>query len=222
MQLIQPKEDDQMLTLVPDAIEAYARQNTVGETHAMEALREATYEETDLPQMLSGPLVGQTLRMLCRLTGGGLAVEVGTFTGYASLWIAGGLASDGRLITLDISEPSTRIAQRHWDQDPNGDKITLKLGPASDSIKSIEDAIDFAFIDADKAGYIEYYELIMERMRPGGVIVADNVLWSGRVLNPSEPSDHALVAYAKHVAADPRSEHVMLTLRDGLLVSMKK
>lgn len=211
-----------MLTLVPDAIEAYARKSTIAETPVMEALREATYEETDLPQMLSGPLVGQTLRMLCRLTGGNLAVEVGTFTGYASLWIAGGLASDGRLVTLDVSEPSTRIAQRHWDQDPNGDKIELKLGPAAESLKHIEGPVDFAFIDADKAGYIEYYDLIMDRMRPGGVIVADNVLWSGRVLEPSEPSDHALVAYAEHVVDDPRSEQVMLTLRDGLLVSMKK
>ena len=211
-----------MLTLVPESIEAYARQNTVGETPVMKALRTATYEETDLPQMLSGPLVGQTLRMLCRLSGGGLAVEVGTFTGYASLWIAGGLASNGQLVTMDISEHSTNIAKRHWDQDPNGNKIELRLGPASDSVKQIGDTINFAFIDADKAGYIEYYDLIMERLRPGGVIVADNVLWSGRVLQPNEPSDHALVAYAQHVAADPRSEHVMLTLRDGLLVSMKK
>jgi len=211
-----------MLTLVPEAIEHYARQHTAAESEVMKALREATYAETSLPQMLSGPLVGQTLRMLCRLSGGGLAVEVGTFTGYASLWIAGGLNPRGRLVTLDVSEESTAIAQRHWAQDELGSQITLKLGPAADSIKALEGVIDFAFIDADKVGYIEYYELIMERMRPGGVIVADNVLWSGRVLEPSDASDHALVDYARHVTQDPRSEQVMMTLRDGLLVSMKK
>ena len=211
-----------MLTLVPEAIETYARQHTAAESEVMKSLREATYAETSLPQMLSGPLVGQTLRMLCRLSGGGLAVEVGTFTGYASLWIAGGLNPTGRLVTLDVSEESTDIAQRYWAEDALGSQITLKLGPAADSIKALEGPIDFAFIDADKVGYIEYYELIMERMRPGGVFVADNVLWSGRVLEPSDASDHALVDYAQHVTQDPRSEQVMMTLRDGLLVSMKK
>ena len=138
-----------MLTLVPEAIEHYARQHTAAESEVMKTLREATYAETSLPQMLSGPLVGQTLRMLCRLSGGGLAVEVGTFTGYASLWIAGGLNPTGRLVTLDVSEESTAIAQRHWAQDELGSQITLKLGPAADSIKALEGAIDFAFIDAD-------------------------------------------------------------------------
>lgn len=211
-----------MLTLVPEAIEHYSRRYTELETPTMVALREATYAETDLPQMLSGPLVGQTLRMLCRLTQCRLAVEVGTFTGYASLWIAGGVAEGGKLVTLDISEDSAAIARRHWREAEHGERIELRLGPAADSLKAIDEPIDFAFIDADKAGYIAYYELIMERLRPGGLIVADNVLWSGRVLEPSEPSDHALVAYAEHVRSDPRSESVMMTLRDGLLVSMKK
>ena len=210
-----------MLTLVPDAIENYARAHTCGETEVMKSLKEATYAQTELPQMLSGPLVGQTLRSLCRLSGGGLAVEVGTFTGYASLWIAGGLSEQGQLITMDIDEHCTAIAQRFWDQDPLGGRIELRLGPAAKTIRNLDQAIDFAFIDADKSGYIDYYEMIMERLRPGGVIVADNVLWSGRVLQPTEPSDQALCAYAKHVAADPRSEQVMLTVRDGLLVSVK-
>jgi caffeoyl-CoA O-methyltransferase len=214
-------EEFSMLTLVPDAIEHYARAHTCSETSLMLSLKEATYAETNLPQMLSGPLVGQTLRSLTRLSGGTLAVEVGTFTGYASLWIAGGLKAHGRLITMDIDASCTAIAQRYWDQDPLGERIELRLGAAAETLASLDQAIDFAFIDADKVGYIDYYEMIMERLKPGGVIVADNVLWSGRVLQPTEDSDHALCAYAKHVAADPRSEQVMLTVRDGLLVSVK-
>ena len=210
-----------MLTLVPETIENYARHQTVKETEVMIQLREATYAQTELPQMLSGPLVGQTLRTLCRLSGPGLAVEVGTFTGYASLWIAGGLHAEGRLLTMDINAASAAIAQQYWDQDPLGAKIECKLGPARDTLDQIDEPIHFAFIDADKAGYIDYYERIIARMPSGGVLVADNVLWSGRVLEPSEPSDHALKNFGEHVAHDDRVDQVMLTVRDGLLVCLK-
>ena len=210
-----------MLTLVAPEIEDYARAHSQPETDLMARLRQATQSEAELPQMLSGPLVGQTLRTLCRLTAAELAVEVGTFTGYASLWIAGGLRAGGKLITTDINEPSAAIARRHWAQDPLGERIELRMGPALASIEAIDTPIDFAFIDADKAGYIAYYEALVARLRPGGLIVADNVLWSGRVLNPEQDSDHALAAYNRHVAADPRSESLLLPLRDGLMVSQK-
>jgi caffeoyl-CoA O-methyltransferase len=211
-----------MLTLVPEAIENYARAHSVAESPTLRALRQATEAETELPQMLSGPLVGQTLRLLCQLCGARRAVEVGTFTGYASLWIASGLAAGGKLITLDVDETAPQIGQRHWSQDPLGALIDLRIGDAQETLRGLEGGIDFAFIDADKAGYIDYYELLMQRLHPGGLIVADNVLWSGRVLAPEDASDRALAAYAAHVSADSRCESLLLTIRDGLLVSRKK
>ncbi len=211
-----------MLTLVPDAIEDYARAHSVTDPPARVWLREATYARMRLPQMLSGPLVGQTLKTLTALSGGRLAVEVGTFTGYASSWIAEGLTTSGRLITCDVDSECTALGQEAWNKMGQSEQIELRLGPALETLKDLDDPIDFIFIDADKANYGNYYDLLLPKLRPGGVMVADNVLWSGGVLNPKEPSDHALAAFNEKVAGDDRVEQVILSVRDGLNVIRKK
>tara|TARA_Y100001934_G_C12220331_1_gene710421 strand:+ start:440 stop:1078 length:639 start_codon:yes stop_codon:yes gene_type:complete len=211
-----------MLTLVPDAIEDYARSHSVADHPVRTWLREATYARMQVPQMLSGPLVGQTLKTLTALSGGRLAVEVGTFTGYASSWIAEGLTESGKLITCDVDAECTALGQEAWQKMGQDQQIELRLGPALETLADLSEPIDFVFIDADKANYANYFDLLLPKLRPGGVMVADNVLWSGNVLNPQAPSDHALAAFNEKVAADDRVEQVILSVRDGLNLIRKR
>ncbi len=209
-----------MLTLVPEAIEAYAVEHSSPVGDLYERLRAETLAQTAMPQMQVGPLEGRLLRNIARLVGARRAVEVGTFTGYSALSIAEGMTSDGKLITCDIDPETAGIAQRYFDEAPWGHRIELRLGPAADTLATIDGPIDLAFIDADKAGYLAYWELLVPRVRPGGVILVDNVLWSGAVLAPEEPSAHALVAFNKRVRTDDRVDHVMLTVRDGITMAV--
>ena len=209
------------LTLVPEAIERYAVEHSSAVPDLYERLREETYRDMQLPQMQVGPLEGRFLKLITRLVGARLAVEVGTFTGYSSLSIAEGLPEDGRLITCDIDEVSTALAQRYFDEAPWGHRIERRLGPAINTLQTIDGPIDLAFIDANKQGYIAYWDALVPKLRPGGVILVDNVLWSGSVLDPKEDSDHAIVAFNTHARADARVEHVMLTVRDGLTMAIK-
>lgn len=211
-----------MLSLVDDALEAYATAHTTPGTAVHEHLREATLSQTDLPQMQVGPVEGRFLTILTRLCRAQLAVEVGTFTGYSGLHIAEGLADGGRLITCDIDPHATSIAQDHWAQSPWGDRIELRLGPAIETLATLDEPVDLAFIDADKGGYIAYWDALVPKMRTGGLIVVDNVLWSGTVLDPVEPSARAIAAFNEHAAADARMEQVLLTVRDGITVAQKK
>ena len=210
-----------MLSLVSDALEAYAGEHTTPGTAVHGRLREATLSQTDLPQMQVGSIEGRLLTILTRLCQAKLAVEVGTFTGYSALHIAEGLAPGGRLITCDIDPHATAIAREHWDQSPWGDRIELRLGPAIETLEAIDEPVDLAFIDADKSGYIAYWDALVPRLRVGGLIVVDNVLWSGSVLNPVEDSAKAIAAFNRHSAADVRMEQVMLTVRDGITVAQK-
>ncbi len=211
-----------MLSLVSDALTDYAIAHTSAVAPIYERLREETWAEVELPQMQVGALEGRLLKLLARLTGARRAVEVGTFTGYSGLSIAEGMAEGGQLVTCDIDPVATAVAQRYFDEAPWGHRISLRLGPAADTISGLEGPLDLAFLDADKAGYIGYWEQLVPMLRPGGLIVADNVLWSGNVLDPKEPSDHAIVAFNQHVSRDPRVEHVLLTVRDGITVAMKR
>ena len=208
-----------MLTLVPTEIEAYAAAHLTPAPEVHAAIRRETGERTTAPQMQVSAIEGRLLMLLARMVDARLAVEVGTFTGSSALHIAEGLAEGGRLVTCDVSEEWTAIARRHWAQSPFGERIELRLGPALQTIAGIDGPIDLAFIDADKTSYVDYWEALVPRMRRGGVIVADNVLWSGRVLDPQKADDHAIVAFNRHVVADGRVEHVMLTVRDGITIA---
>ncbi|GIF53705.1 caffeoyl-CoA O-methyltransferase [Asanoa ferruginea] len=168
---------------------------------------------------------GELLTMLTQLVGATSAVEVGVFTGYSSLCIARGLAPSGTLLACDVSEEWTSIARRYWDRAGVADRIDLRIAPAIETLRALpaQETIDFAFIDADKDGYPAYYAELVTRVRPGGLIVLDNVLRGGRVVDPSAtgPGDVAIRAINDQVVADPRVSVVMLPVRDGVTLIRK-
>ena len=185
-------------------------------------LREETYREMQSPQMQVGRIEGQFLKLLVRLVGARRVLEVGMFTGYSALMMAEGLPDDGRLITCDVNPKAEAIARRYFAESKHGHKIEVRMGPALETIKSLEGSLDMVFIDADKTNYLNYYEAVMPLVRPGGLIVADNVLWSGRVLDPQDDDTRAIVAFDKRVAEDSRVEKVCLTVRDGMMLAWKR
>lgn len=168
---------------------------------------------------------GQLLTMLVQVTGARSVVEVGTFTGYSSICLARGLPPDGHLLCCDVSEEWTAIARRYWDKAGLSDRIELRLGPAADTLRSLplEPQFDLAFIDADKGGYPVYYEEILQRLRPGGLICVDNVLWSGWVVDRSitDATTQIIRDFNEMVAADPRVTVVILSVADGVSLIRK-
>jgi predicted O-methyltransferase YrrM len=171
---------------------------------------------------------GQLLAMLVRLVNAKNAIEVGTFCGYSALWVAMALPADGKLIACDVSAEWTAIARRYWQEAGIADKIELRLAPASETLAALESAggratYDFAFVDADKSGYDDYYERMLRLLRPGGVIVFDNVLWSGRVVDAGarDADTKAIRALNAKIATDTRVDKVMLPIGDGMTVVRK-
>lgn len=210
-----------MVPIVAPRIEAYAAKSSVPEHPLLKALAHVTYAVVPQPQMQVGCLEGAFLRMLVRLTRARRVLEIGTFTGYSALVMAEGLPPSGRLITCDIDPKATSVARAFWRNSRHGKKITLKLGPAVRTLKSLKGPFDLVFIDADKPNYVNYYELALSKLRRGGLIVADNVLWSGRVLKPKDARDRAIVRFNDYVRRDVRVEAVMLTVRDGITLAVK-
>jgi len=213
----------ELLTLVPEEIEAYARAHTTATDALLAELETYTQANCANPQMLTGPIEGRLLAMLVTVSGASRIIEVGCYTGYSALSMAAALRPGGRLLTCDRDPETSKIAQSFFDRSPHSKKITLRLGNALDTLRGLpaEPTFDLAFLDADKENYINYYELILPRLRAGGLLVADNVLWSGRVLKPEKETDKAIVAFNRHVADDPRVAQVMLTVRDGVLLIRK-
>lgn len=189
-------------------------------------LAEETATLGALAAMQISPEQGTLMGMLARAIGARSAVEVGTFTGYSSICVARALPDDGRLLCLDTSEEWTSVARRYWERAGVTDKITLKLAPAADTLAALpaSESFDFAFIDADKENYRLYYEEILKRMRRDGLILIDNVLWYGRVVDPSDQtsSTAAIREINDFVATDERVEAVMLAISDGLTIVRKK
>jgi caffeoyl-CoA O-methyltransferase len=172
------------------------------------------------------PEQGTLLTILTRLVGATRAVEVGTFTGFSSLCIARGLAPGGRLLCCDVSEEWTSIARRAWERAGVSDRIELRLAPAADTLRSLPDdrVLDLAFIDADKGGYRTYWDELVPRLRPGGLVLVDNVLWSGRVVDRAvhDADTEAIRRFNDHARADDRVELVVLPLADGLTVARRR
>ena len=169
-----------------------------------------------------GRVEGTFLKLLVRLSGARRALEIGMFTGYSGLMIAAGLPDDGELITCDVDPKVEAIARRYFARSPHGRKIAIRMGPALETIRTLSPSIDFVFLDADKENYPNYYEAVFPLLSPGALIVADNVLWSGKVLDPQEESDRAIAAFNERVTADSRVEKVLLTVRDGMVLARKK
>ncbi len=211
-----------MLTLVMDTIEFYACAHTTNESNYLRELFKETVSKTKMPNMSVGHLQGAFLKFLVKATKAKKILEIGTFTGYSALAMAEALPEDGEIITLDINPRTTDIARLHWNSNPSGKKIKLILGKALDSLKNIHDEFDMIFIDADKINYPNYWEACVPMVKSGGCIVADNVLWRGRVLNPKDEESFALDSFNKIVLSDKRVETVMLTIRDGLTLAYKK
>ena len=211
-----------MESFLPDEIEQYCQERSTPVSALLNELEAETYARVENPQMLIGPIEGTFLRLLVKLLGARRVVEIGTFTGYSALIMAEGLPEDGHLITLDIDEEVVIIARKYWDRSPHGNKIESVIGPGLDSLENISPPLDLVFIDADKENNLGYWEACVPKLRPGGLIITDNVLWSGKVLDPVESSDLALVEFNERVKNDQRMESVMLTVRDGLTVSMKR
>jgi caffeoyl-CoA O-methyltransferase len=167
---------------------------------------------------------GELLTMLVRLVGARQAVEVGTFTGYSSICIARGLADDGRLLCCDVSEEYTSVARRYWERAGLADRIELRIAPAVETLRSLpeEPSLDFAFVDADKTGYASYVAELVPRLRPGGLLVLDNMLWSGEVLDPQDDDGRAVADLNDALLADDRLDVVLLPVRDGVSLARKR
>ena len=201
-------------------IEEYAENHTTPDREPLVKLAADTTDSLTDPQMMSGRVQGRFLQMLVHALRPRLVVEVGTFSGYAALAMAEALPPEGRIVTCEIDARHAEFARRHIAASPHAGRITVELGPAADTLRKLDGPFDFVFIDADKPGYLEYYELALEKLAPGGLIAADNALWNGDVLNAGspDPDTQALREFNDTVARDPRVACVLLTIRDGLVL----
>lgn len=210
---------------LPDEIDEYAVNHSQPEPELLETLNTETWQTVLNPRMLSGNFQGRLLAMISKLTNPKNILEIGTYTGYSALCMCEGMQSDGSLHTIDRNEELYDLQRKYFDLSNYGTQIHQHVGNAMDIIPNIDEKFDLVFIDADKANYSNYFDLIIEKMNPGGVILSDNVLWSGKVVQEIDPKDidtNALVIYNKKVNEDPRVETVLLPIRDGLTITRVK
>lgn len=210
------------MQFIDPALDAYCEEHSGPECAYLQELAAETREKVHMPQMLSGHLQGRFLSMLSHLVKPKTIVEIGTFTGYSALCLAEGLAKGGMLHTIDIDPYLPEMVHRYIEKARMLDRITMHHRPALEVIPTLPAPFDLVFIDADKQNYPNYYDAVIGRMRPGGLIIADNVLWSGDVLRPAKEHDEqtrALAGYARRVNSDPRVEPVLVPLRDGLMLA---
>ncbi|AWG20237.1 methyltransferase [Flavobacterium faecale] len=203
-------------------LEDYIEQHSEKEPALLAALNKETYQKILLPRMLSGHFQGRVLSMLSKLIRPMTILEIGTYTGYSALCLCEGMQENGSLHTIDIKEELVDFQRKHFDLSPWGSQITQHLGEATTIIPNLEAKFDLVFIDADKENYINYFEMIVPKMNKGGIILSDNVLWSGKVVeevHPNDVSTKILIEYNKLLRDDPRVETVLLPIRDGLTVS---
>jgi predicted O-methyltransferase YrrM len=207
-----------MSDIVLEGIEEYAERHTTPHTELLARLADETRATMSSPQMLSSPVAGRFLQFLVSMTRPQRVLELGTFTGYSSISMAAALPPGGRIDTCDVEEAHASVARRYIEEAGLSDRISIHLGPATETIESLDGQFDFVFIDADKANYVNYYEAVLPRLSDGGLIAADNTLWSGRVLDEEDDSDGtvAIRSFNEHVLADERVVSVMLTIRDGV------
>jgi caffeoyl-CoA O-methyltransferase len=209
--------------IVEPDVEAYAEAHTEPPGDVLERLAKETRERTSIPEMMAGPLQGRLLAFLVSAMRARRVLEIGTFTGYASICMASALPAGGRVVTLDVNEETTEIARRYATEAGVVDRIDYRIGPAAATMADLDGPFDFVFIDADKGGYLAYYEASLPLLADGGLIAVDNVLWSGRVVEDSADGPTAVMKqFNDHVRDDPRVETVMLTVRDGLTLIRKR
>jgi caffeoyl-CoA O-methyltransferase len=212
-----------MAFIVNEQVEDYAAEHTTQLDELFNRLDAETREKTTAPQMMVGRIEGGFLATLVRLSGAKRILELGTFTGYSSIAMATALPPDGRIITCDVDPDATAIARRYMDESGYGDKIEIRLGPALETISTLEGPFDLVFIDADKPNYAAYFEAVLPLLAEDGLVIADNVLWSGRVVeDDGDESTRAIKDFNEHVRSDSRVVSVMLTVRDGMTLIQKR
>jgi caffeoyl-CoA O-methyltransferase len=212
-----------MSFIVNEEVERYALEHSTPDPEFFRRLEEETRATTTAPQMMVGPLEGQFLGWLVRLSRAQNVLEIGTFTGYSSISMALALPYGGRITSLDVNEETTAVARRYAEEAGVADRIDYRVGPALDALAELEGPWDLVFIDADKPNYVNYYEAVLPTLVADGFIVADNVLWSGRVVeDDGEASTEVIKAFNDHVAADERVEQLMLTVRDGMTLIRRR
>jgi predicted O-methyltransferase YrrM len=212
------------MNIIDPEIENYAERFTSDESDILRALREKTFGERTDKSMLSGFYQGRLLASLSKLIQPKRVLEVGTYMGYSALCLAEGLADDGKIVTLDVDEETNAVAREFWAQTAFYSRIEAYLGDATQIIPKLDETFDLVFIDADKPNYARYYDLAFPKLRIGGVILADNVLWSGRVLRAATDDENtrALHEFNRKVQADERVSNILLTVRDGLMMIRKE
>ena len=211
--------------MIDEKIQFYAEQHTSAENDLLTELLQKTYRERADKSMLSGFYQGRLLAMFSKMLGPRRILEIGTYMGYSALCLAEGLADDGKLITLDIQPETNEIAKEFWARTPLYSKIESYLGNALEIIPMLNETFDLVFIDADKPNYANYYDLVFPHLRVGGIILADNVLWSGKVLDLETNNDESTIAldeFNKKVQADGRVSNILFAVRDGLMVIRKE
>lgn len=210
---------------ISEKLDDYVVRHSEEEPALLKALTRETYQKVLQPRMLSGHYQGRILSVLSKLIRPKTILELGTFTGYSALCLAEGLDKNGVLHTIDINEELVDFQKRYFDKSNYGTQIVQHLGSALDIIPTIETTFDLVFMDADKPNYINYFHQIIDKLNPGGVILSDNVLWSGKVIEPLDPSDIStkiVLEYNRLLKEDSRLETVLLPIRDGLTISIKK
>lgn len=212
------------MDFLPIAIEQYAQEHTSPEMEILSELSRETFAKVLRPRMLSGHLQGTFLQMISKIIQPKRILEIGTYTGYSAICLAQGLQKDGLFHTIDVNDELESMIRRYIEKAGLKNKISLHIGNALNIIPNINETWDLVFIDADKENYLNYYNLVFEKVRSGGLIIADNVLWSGKVLDENENDSEtiAIREFNQHIHEDERVEHLLLPIRDGLMIIRKK
>jgi caffeoyl-CoA O-methyltransferase len=212
-----------MRPLIAPELEAYVFEHSKPQGALFDELREVTYATMKNPMMQVGRVEGALLRMLVAISGARRVLEIGTFTGYSALSMAESLPDGGRIVTCDIDPEAVAVAKRFFAKSPHGNKIEVRLGDALETLRALpdEDTFDLVFLDADKRRYVDYYEAVVPRLSKGGLVVGDNALWSGAVVDPKTDDDRGIAAFNDRVVNDPRVDCVLLPVRDGVMVARK-
>ena len=212
------------MDFLPEKLEEFVVANSSPEPELLYKLNRETYQKVLIPRMLSGHLQGRVLSMLSHMIKPPTILEIGTYTGYSAICMAEGIKAGGKLITLDINAELETMVRMYIADAQLEDVVDFRIGNAIDIIPTIEDSFDMVFIDADKTNYSNYFDLVIDQVSTGGFIIADNVLWSGKVAEEIDPNDadtQAFVDYCSKITNDPRVENVLFPVRDGLMVARK-
>jgi caffeoyl-CoA O-methyltransferase len=212
------------MEFLPKEIEQYSQEHTQKETEVLYNLNRETHLKVLIPRMLSGHIQGRILSMFSHMLKPKNVLEIGTYTGYSAICFAEGMQPDGKLVTIDINNELETMATSYFEKSGYGNQIDMRVGNAIDIIPTLDMKFDLVFIDADKYNYSNYYDLVIDKVNQGGFIIADNVLWSGKVLTDEVNTDtdtKALDEYNKKINSDPRVENMLMPVRDGLMVARK-